>query len=107
MEESKRIYDGIVGLYEIRPGVALGQAFGAPCAKVNGKIFTCYFKGDMVFKLSGDARDRAMSLEGASLFDPAGSGRQMKEWVRVPAMNSSFWEGFTEASFRYVSEISK
>jgi hypothetical protein len=47
----------------------------------------------MVFKLSdASAREAALALDGAHLFDPS-SGRRapMKEWVVVPAIHAHEW----------------
>jgi hypothetical protein len=69
------------------------QMFGVPCLKrENGKVVACHWKdGGIAVKLvDEDARDRALSLPGAELFDP-GMGRRMREWVLVPATQSDKW----------------
>ena len=76
--------------------VALGKMFGMPCVKRNGKAVAGYYRGDMVFKLPDEAaRERALALDGAQLFDPMG-GRPMKEWVQVPAAHADRWPELAE-----------
>src|SRR6266516_2210726 len=76
--------------------VELGKMFGMPCVKASGKAVAGYFKGDMVFKLrDAEARERALELDGARLFDPMG-GRPMKEWVQVPAAHVDRWPELAE-----------
>jgi hypothetical protein len=82
------------------------QMFGKPCFKVNGKAFIAFFQNEMVFKLTGDDHKKALSLEGAQLFDPSGKKRPMKEWVQVPAVHSTKWEVFAKHAMRYVQENS-
>ena len=77
---------------ELAPeGVEPGSLFGKPCLKAAGKSFSCFFKESMVFKLEGDAFERAISLSNASLFDPSASGRPMRQWVQVPFEHRAQW----------------
>ena len=55
------------------------QMFGKPCFKINGKAFICFFKNEMVFKLTGNAHSDALALDGSKLFAPSGKKRPMKE----------------------------
>jgi hypothetical protein len=79
------------------------QMFGKPCYKINGKAFICFFQDCMVFKLTDKAHKEALSLEGATLFDPSGKGRAMKEWVQVPYTHSARWKKLAKAALEYVS----
>ena len=83
------------------------QMFGKPCFKVNGKAFTCYFNGDMVFKLGGKEHENAMKLKGAKLFDPSGSGRDMREWVQVPPSGKAKWNDLAAKAMKYVKSTTK
>lgn len=78
------------------------QLFGKPCFKINGKAFVCFFKNEMVFKLTGDTYRDALSLDGSHLFDPSGKKRPMKEWVQVPAHYSDKWKKFAKEALNYV-----
>lgn len=95
--DAEQRYDDLAGdLAGRHAEVELGKMFGMPCVKANGKAVAGYFKGDMVFKLrDAEARERALELDGAHLFDPMG-GRPMKEWVQVPAAHVERWSELAE-----------
>lgn len=90
-----------------RDDVTLSQMFGMPCLKVGGKAFAGYYKSCVIFKLSGEAHRRALAAPGASLFDPMGSGRAMKEWVQVPFDASTIWSTLAIGALEYVSARTK
>ena len=79
------------------------QMFGKPCFKINGKAFICFFQNEMVFKLTGDTHEEAISLDGSQLFDPSGKKRPMKEWVQVSFSNKDKWTKFAKAASKYVN----
>ena len=80
--------------------VQLGKMFGMPCVKRGGKAVVGLYEGEMVFKLpDAAARDLALELEGARLFDPMG-GRPMKEWVQVPAAHADRWPELATSALR-------
>ncbi|MGJ8528388.1 hypothetical protein [Maritalea sp.] len=78
------------------------QMFGKKCFKVGGKAFTSFFQDCMVFKLTGEHHSAALEIEGATLFDPSGKGRPMKEWVQVPFEAHDQWAGLADAARIYV-----
>ena len=78
------------------------QLFGKPCFKINGKAFVCFFQKEMVFKLTGDIHQEALSLDGSQLFDPSGKKRPMKEWVQVPFIHQDKWMKFAKEALQYV-----
>lgn len=80
-------------------GAVAGNLFGKPCYKWKGKAFVCLFDGCMVFKLTGNAHLEALGLKGASLFDPSGKGRPMKEWVQVPFEHHQHWPELASQAF--------
>jgi hypothetical protein len=86
---------------EVHPEVVSGSMFGMPCAKVTGKAFMGAYGGGVVFKLDPDARERALALPGATLFDPMG-GRPMREWVVVPSAHQAAWTELAEAALAKV-----
>lgn len=99
--------DAFVAVGNKLNGAEGSQMFGKPCFKVKGKAFTCFFNGDMVFKLGGKAHDGAMKLKGAKLFDPSGKGRAMKEWVQVPVASKSKWNALANEAMSYVKTTAK
>ncbi|MEA2639700.1 MAG: hypothetical protein QOF51_1094 [Chloroflexota bacterium] len=102
-EATKRAFDA-VGI-NLAPEDALpGQMFGMPCLKVRGKAFAGLYGDAMVFKLTGDAHARALTLAGARLFDPSGMNRPMKEWVEVPVTQAADWPTLARAALTYVAK---
>ena len=77
--------------------VVLGQMFGMPCLKREGKVVAGHWKdGGITVKLvDGAARADALALDGVDLFDP-GMGRQMREWVLVPQTQNAHWAELVE-----------
>ena len=92
----------VAGLSAIQ-GVAVGQMFGKACVKINGKAFVCQHKEAVVFKLNGAHHQKAIALKGATLWDPSGKGRPMKEWVALPATESKHFPVFANAALAYVN----
>lgn len=83
------------------------QMFGKPCFKIGEKAFVAFFQDEMVFKLAGDIHAQALALEGAKLFDPAGNGRAMKQWVQVPFAHRENWVIFAKQACEYVIKSNK
>ena len=74
--------------------------FGMPCLKRgDGKVVAALWKGGgiMVKLVDETARADALALPGADLGTHAfDSQRKMREWVHVPATQSSEWERLVE-----------
>jgi hypothetical protein len=79
------------------PEVTPGKMFGMPCLKRGGKVVAGQWKdGGLTVKLTDAvAREEALALDGATLFDP-GMGRPMREWVLVPVAQADRWDGLVE-----------
>jgi hypothetical protein len=95
--ESRR-YDDLVADVTARHGdVSPGQMFGMPCLKRGGKVVAGLWKdGGLTVKLTDEvAREEALAVPGAELFDP-GMGRRMREWVLVPADQADRWDDLVE-----------
>ncbi len=84
-------------------GVATGKWFGKPYIKAGDRVFVVLWGKDLAFKLAGEAHAQALKLQGAHLFDPRGKGHPMKEWVQIPAAQSSAWSQFAHAAHEYVT----
>ena len=76
--------------------------FGKPCFKIKSKAFICFFQNEMVFKLTGEVHQEALSLKGSQLFDPSGKKRPMKEWVQVPIIHNEKWIQYAKEAMKYV-----
>lgn len=85
-------------------GAEQSQMFGKPCFKTDGKAFICFFQNEMVFKLTGEVREKALGLSGSQLFDPSGKGRPMKEWIQVPYAHLAQWAPLAKEALKYVQK---
>jgi hypothetical protein len=80
------------------PDLKPGQMFGMPCLmRSNGKVVAGHWKdGGLTVKLTDEAaREEALAIDGAELFDP-GMGRVMREWVLVPEAQHDRWRDLVE-----------
>lgn len=66
------------------PRVSTLNMFGGVAAKVNGQMFAGLFGLGAIVKLSPDDQRVALAIDGASMFDPMGNGRIMRDTVFLP-----------------------
>lgn len=66
------------------PRVSTLNMFGGVAAKANGQMFGGLFGRSAIVKLSADEQSAALALDGATLFDPMGNGRVMRDTVQLP-----------------------
>jgi hypothetical protein len=97
-----KLYDALVESLS-QKGAEGGAMFGMPSIKIGGKGFCGLFGDAIVVKLEGAMHTEALGLRGATLFDPSGMGRAMKEWVVVPRAHAKRWPELAEAALTYVS----
>jgi hypothetical protein len=84
----------------LSPDAGRRTMFGMPCVTVGGKAIAGLYEGEMVFKLpDAVAREQALGLDGAHLFEPM-PGRAMREWVQVPAAHEGEWLRLAELALR-------
>jgi hypothetical protein len=90
---------------QFSPGqqVTAGKWFGKPCLKVSGKVFAALWGEDMAVKLTAEAHAEALRVPGAHPFDPRGQGHAMREWVQIPAAQSSTWVHFARLACEFVA----
>ncbi|ACZ85603.1 hypothetical protein [Streptosporangium roseum] len=83
-------------------GVRISRMMGSPALKdQEGKVFASLQRdGAMVFRLVRDTPEHAAALKlpGASLFDPSGRGREIKDWVVVPNSSAEEWTDLAEVA---------
>lgn len=100
-------YAKLVSNFDTVEGIEVGQMFGKACVKVHGKAFLSQQKDLVIFKLTGVSHQIALALEGASLWDPSGKGRPMKEWVALPATERIHFASFAAAAHAYVAAAAR
>jgi hypothetical protein len=71
------------------PRVTEGNLFGVPVLKIGGKPFAGLYKKDLVIKLGIDRVQEMLKAKASTRFDPSGTGRPMKEWIRIKEPSSS------------------
>ncbi|MFC9977469.1 hypothetical protein ACFVH6_41880 [Spirillospora sp. NPDC127200] len=83
-------------------GVGVSSMMGRPALKDRaGKVFASLQRdGAMVFRLVRDTPEHAaaLALPDASLFDPSGQGREVKDWVVVPHSSVDKWTDLAEVA---------
>jgi hypothetical protein len=88
----------VASVTDDHPDLEPGKMFGMPCLKrANSKVVATHWKdGGMTVKLTDEAaREEALAIDGAELFDP-GMGRVMREWVLVPEAQNARWRDLVE-----------
>lgn len=83
------------------------NAFGAPCLKVRGKMFACWWGEGMVFKLDAETFAQGLKLQGAHIFNPMGKGKGMKQWLVLPYAQRAKWRAYTQYALDYVAGLAK
>jgi hypothetical protein len=100
-----REFEDLVDLLSAEdPDVRAGTMFGMPTFMRGRKAFGGPRRGAIVFKLSGEAHAKALSLKGSELFDPGDMGRPMKQWVVVPLAHRKQYEELARAALRALRE---
>src|SRR5215510_6963827 len=66
------------------PRVSTVDMFGGVAAKVNGQMFAGLFARGAIAKLSESDQRAALAIDGATMFDPMGTGRIMRDTVFLP-----------------------
>jgi TfoX/Sxy family transcriptional regulator of competence genes len=64
--------------------VSTVNMFGGVAAKVNGQMFAGLFARGAIVKLSAADQAAALTIDGATPFDPMGNGRVMHDTVFLP-----------------------
>ena len=96
-------FDGIGNhLTRAHEAVAAGKVFGVRCIKANGRLFAAFLDDVRVFKLRATQHAEALTLPGATMFDPASHGRPKRKRVIVPADFAERLERLVEVALREI-----
>lgn len=92
--------------FEAEYSTTVGQMFGKPCLKIDGKAFAAFFQEQMVFKLGKEhITDFKAIYSGSVNWDPSGKGRPMKDWLQVPNEFKADWEKLAFQAKLLVAEM--
>ncbi|HYO20059.1 MAG TPA: hypothetical protein VES02_15505 [Dermatophilaceae bacterium] len=90
-QDGRARFDSVVDELRIDLDVVGAAMFGMPSVeRRDGQAFAGLYGDDMVFRLAGDAHEKALALDGAHLFEPM-AGQPMKTWVQVPPTHETQW----------------
>jgi hypothetical protein len=84
------------------------KMFGGIAALVNGNIFAGLFGLSTMVLLSEPDKAKALSLDGAGLFDPMGNGRMRSDKVMLPETvmhDRDELRGWITRAFDYASSL--
>jgi hypothetical protein len=84
------------------PDVSRATMFGSPGLKVNGKVFACFVKGELVVKLPAERVDALTEADKGEHFDP-GMGRVMREWIALDPADD--WPALAAESRAFVVSL--
>jgi hypothetical protein len=85
--------------------VAISKWFGNACLRTHNKVFAVLWGRDLAVKLAPEPLAEALKIPGAHLWDPKAKRNPMKEWVQIPADQSSAWSRFAKLAFDYVTTL--
>ena len=66
--------------------------FGAPAAKVDGKIFVALWHGALIARIGAEEVDHRVIAGDGVRFDPSGKGKAMKDWLESNAEHAEWTE---------------
>ncbi len=91
------VYDQIKSHFEGVDGAVVNSGKGAQGIKYKGKMFTMFFKGDLMVKLS-EQRVNELVEQGKGVAYP-----HSKDRIIIRVDNKDEWIGYAMESFNYVS----
>lgn len=69
----------------------------------HGRAFVGLWQDDLVVRLYGVERERALKLKGAAVYEAPG-GAEAHDWVRVPVHHVSHWRGLIDTALIFASQ---
>lgn len=104
MSDANREFQKLVNEFTRYHGVIVTSLFGYPCLKYGDKAFLVQQDHSLAFKLSTEKQQFALSLFGASTWDPMQDGMLMDEWVLLPLSEQRAFQTLARASFKLVNQ---
>ena len=95
------VYDEVKAYFANDNEVVVNVGKGAQGIKYGKKLFTMFYKGDLVVKLSPERVTELVSNDQALPHD-VGTGSPMKDWAKFPVSMKNQWIKFCKESKSYV-----
>jgi hypothetical protein len=102
---ARSVYDELVDLFLVRPGVAVGRSLANETLTVGGKIFAFLKDESLVVKLPADVVAELVTSGEAVAF--MAGGRTMREWamLALPAQGGSErWRALMDQALSFVAQ---
>jgi hypothetical protein len=100
--ETLAAFEAVLDELAVHAGVERAVWFGAPAAKVDGKIFLAVFGGTLVARVGAEeCDDRVLSAHGER-FDPSGKGRAMKDWLST-SLEPADWPELAQSALAFTA----
>jgi hypothetical protein len=90
--EALAAFEAVLDELAVAGDVQRALWFGAPAAKVGGKIFVALRRGALIARLGADEVDHRVLAGDGVRFDPSGKGRAMKDWLESNAEHAEWTE---------------
>jgi hypothetical protein len=100
-----KVFAEILALLPPTPMVVRGKMFGAPCLKVNDKVFASLWEDGITVKIPAADVPQALQLAGVTAFDPMKNGRLMKEWIFLAPAARKLWVEYAVKSYNYLVSL--
>jgi hypothetical protein len=98
--EALAAFEALLDELAIHAGVRRALWFGAPSAKVEGKIFLAIFDGTLVARIGAEEVDDRVRSGHGQRFDPSGKGRGMKDWLQT-SLEPPEWPDLAHAALAF------
>lgn len=83
-------------------GATVSSMFGLKCGKLGRKPFAMFYEDEIACYLFDKAKEAALQLEGAQLFNPKNNSKPMGNWVQIPYAYADYWSYFATLAFHFV-----
>jgi hypothetical protein len=100
--EALAAFDTLLDELAVHAGIERALWFGAPAAKVEGKMFLAIFDGTLVARAGQEEVDDRVLAGHGERFDPSGKGRALKDWLQTN-LEPADWPELAQAALAFSS----
>jgi hypothetical protein len=104
MANARSHFDMISSYLQRMHDAQAGLLYGKPCLMQEGRAFAAYQPDAMAFHLHGRALAQALTLPGASGWDPLHPDQSSPGWVLLPATQALRWDRLALEALRCEKE---